>query len=755
MKKIISNQIYNHLNNLHSNPFELLGSREISRENNISKWEIRTYMPFADRIILILDNRIEVEMNTLHEPFFFECIIENENLPSYQFKIFESNSERVIFDPYSFEVRKLSELDFHLFSEGNHHHIYEKMGAHIIELNGVWGVFFSLWAPNALNVSIIGDFNRWDGRIHQMKKVHDSIWELFIPDLKEGDCYKFRIKTKDGKILDKTDPYGYYQEVRPKTASIINDITKYKWNDSTWIETRKTTKPLDKPISIYEVHLGSWIHDASSKKPQTLSGDSSAVIVSDSKLESRFLSYYELSESLLPYVIEMGYTHIEIMPIQEYPYDGSWGYQVTGYYAPTSRYGKPEDLMYFIDKCHQNGIGVILDWVPGHFPKDGHGLGFFDGTHLYEHENPMKGEHKEWGTLIFNYGRNEVKNFLIANAVFWFEKYHIDGIRIDAVASMLYLDYLRKEGEWEKNIYGGNENLEASSFLRHLNSILFQYYPGILSIAEESSTYPKVTGMTDKGGLGFNLKWNMGWMHDMLDFFALDHIHRKYHQNLITFSMWYNYSENYMLALSHDEIVHGKRNILHKMPSDIWQKFANHRCLFSYMFCHPGKKTMFMSMEFAQGNEWNVWTDLEWQLLQYDSHSQTKLFFSELNAFYKKEPALYEKDFDREGFEWIDCSDTENSVISFIRRGFDYNNFVVVVCNFTPKTHFHYRIGVPESGFYKEIFNSDNLEYGGSNKGNHKGEWSKHWLVHNYHNSLELCIPPLSVIVLKKSDPPL
>ena len=751
MKNNISNQIYNHLNNLNSNPFELLGYHEIKRENNISEWEIRTYMPYADRIILLLEEKEEVEMSQIHEPYFFECTIQKEELPLYQLKIIENAKERLIFDPYSFPYRKLSDLDYHLFSEGNHHHIYEKMGAHIVELNGVRGVFFSLWAPNATGVAVIGDFNRWDGRVHQMRKYHDSIWELFIPGLREGESYKFRIKTKNGDLLEKTDPYGYSQEVRPKTASIVSDITKYEWNDSKWMQKRQKEDPLDKPISIYELHLGSWLHEDSSKKTQLLSGESEPVIVSEYKGESRFLSYYELSIRLIPYVLELGYTHIEIMPIQEHPFDGSWGYQVTGYYAPTSRYGKTEDLMYFIDKCHQNGIGVILDWVPGHFPKDGHGLSYFDGTHLYEHDNPMKGEHKEWGTLIFNYGRNEVKNFLISNAVFWFEKYHIDGIRIDAVASMLYLDYLRKDGEWEQNIYGGNENLEASIFLRQLNSILFQYYPGIISIAEESSTYPMVTGMTDRGGLGFNLKWNMGWMHDMLDYFAIDTNNRKYHQNFITFSMWYNYSENYMLALSHDEIVHGKRNILNKMPSDIWQKFANHRCLFAYMFCHPGKKTMFMSMEFGQWNEWNVLTDLEWQLLEYDTHSRTKLFISELNHFYKNESALFEKDFDRDGFAWIDCSDTNNSVVSFIRRGNDYHNFVVVVCNFSPTTHFHYRIGVPENGFYEEIFNSDLSKYGGSNQGNHNGEWSKQWLVHNFHYSLEICLPPLSVIVLKKT----
>ena len=750
MKKFIYKNIYNHLNNLHSNPFELLGYHEIGKDNDTTEWDIRTYMPTADKITLLLEDGSEIDMKSIYEPFFYECTVLSKEFPFYRYNITEDSKERKIYDPYSFHNRKISDYDFQLFSEGNHHHIYEKMGAHLVKINGVSGVFFSLWAPNAINVSVIGDFNRWDGRIHQMRKFHDSIWELFIPGLVDGDLYKFKIKSKEGNVVEKTDPYGTLQEIRPKTASKVYNLNHYKWNDSEWVKKRGLSQPLDKPISIYEVHLGSWIHESSSKKTKLLSGESDPVLVSEFKEESRFLSYYELSEKLLPYVLELGYTHIEIMPIQEYPFDGSWGYQVTGYYAPTSRYGNPEDLMYFIDKCHSKGIGVILDWVPGHFPKDDHGLSYFDGSHLYEHQNPMKGEHREWGTLIFNYGRNEVRNFLISNAVFWFEKYHIDGIRIDAVASMLYLDYLRKEGEWEQNIYGGNENLEAVSFLRQLNSILFQYYPGILSIAEESSTYPLVTGMTDRGGLGFNLKWNMGWMHDMLDYFAIEPIHRKFHQNLITFSMWYNYSENYMLALSHDEIVHGKRNILSKMPSDNWQKFANLRCLFAYMFCHPGKKTMFMSMEFGQWNEWDVSRDLDWQLLSFDTHSKTKLFFSDLNSFYKNESALFERDFDRDGFEWIDCSDTDNGVVSFIRRGKDFHNFVVVICNFTPTTQNHYRVGVPENGYYREIFNSDLSKYGGSNQGNHTEQWSKHWLVHNFHFSLEVCLPPLSVIVLKK-----
>ena len=454
-------------------------------------------------------------------------------------------------------------------------------------------------------------------------------------------------------------------------------------------------------------------------------------------------------DKLIPYIKEMGYTHIELLPIAEHPFDGSWGYQVTGYFAPTSRFGSPEDFMYFVDQCHLNGIGVIIDWVPGHFPKDGHGLAFFDGTHLYEHGDPRKGEHKEWGTLIFNYGRNEVRNFLVANALFWFDKYHIDGMRVDAVASMLYLDYCRENGEWVANEYGGRENLEAADLLRQVNSLVYSYFPGILSIAEESTSWPMVSWPTYVGGLGFNLKWNMGWMHDMLDYFSMDPWFRKLHQNSITFSMWYNHSENYMLALSNDEVVHGKSNMLGKMPGDEWQKYANVRALFAYMFTHPGKKTMFMSMEFGQWSEWNVWGDLEWHLLNYKAHHQLKQFFTELNHLYVNEPALYSNDFEDAGFQWIDCTDNRHSVVAFIRRGKDPSQFVIAVCNFTPQPHSHYRVGVPEAGFYSELFNSDARQYGGSNMGNLGGKWTEEWSFHGMPYSLDLCLPPLGVLVLK------
>jgi 1,4-alpha-glucan branching enzyme len=751
MKQLISpEQVTQIVNNLHHNPFEVLGCHPLEKNGKVKSWVVRAYLPKAQAAWVICpEQRTEYPMQALHNDHFFVCSIETPEINNYQLKVKEGDRERVIYDPYAFSSHHLTEFDVHLFAEGNHHRIYEKLGAHLTEVNGVKGVYFAVWAPNARNVSVLGDFNSWNGGNHQMRKISNSIWEIFIPELTVGTSYKYEVKNWEGHIYEKSDPYGFYQEVRPKTASIVTDLDSYQWRDAEWMEQRRHTDPLTQPISVYELHLGSWLHASADTKTHLLKDKSDPVRVCEGKPEARFLSYYELAEKLIPYVKELGYTHIELLPIAEHPYDGSWGYQVTGYYAATSRYGTPEDLMYFVDKCHECGIGVIVDWVPGHFPKDGHGLAFFDGTHLYEHADPRKGEHKEWGTLVFNYSRNEVRNFLVANVLFWFDKYHIDGIRVDAVASMLYNDYCRKEGEWLPNQYGGRENLEAADFLRQVNSVLYSYFPGVLSIAEESTDWPMVSWPTYVGGLGFNLKWNMGWMHDMLDYFSMDPWFRQFHQNNITFSMWYNHSENYMLALSHDEIVHGKSNMLGKMPGDEWQKFANVRCLFSYMFAHPGKKTMFMSMEFGQWSEWNVWGDLEWHLLQYEPHKQLKLFFSDLNKLYKNEPALYTRDFDREGFQWVDCSDNRHSVVSFIRRGKDPNEFILAICNFTPQPHSHYRVGVPEAGFYTELFNSDSREYGGSNMGNLGGKWTDEWSFHGLPYSLDLCLPPLAVVMFK------
>jgi 1,4-alpha-glucan branching enzyme len=751
MSLIISpEQVHQIVNNLHHNPFEILGCHPLEQNGTSNNCVVRAYLPKAQAAWVICpEERTEYPMESLHHPHFFVCTIEAPKLANYQLRIKEEKQERVIYDPYAFRSPKLTEFDIHLFAEGNHHRIYEKLGAHPTTIDGIKGVYFALWAPNARNVSVIGDFNQWDGGEHQMRKRDNTIWELFIPELDVGANYKYEVKNWEGHIYEKSDPYGFQQEVRPKTASIVADLDTYEWNDNEWMEKRRHSDPLTQPVSVYELHLGSWLHASAETKTRLLSGESEPVPVADLKPQARFLSYYELVDKLIPYVKELGYTHIELLPIAEHPFDGSWGYQVTGYYAPTSRYGNPEDLMYFIDQCHQNGIGVIVDWVPGHFPRDGHGLAFFDGTHLYEHADPRKGEHKEWGTLVFNYSRNEVRNFLVANALFWFDKYHIDGIRVDAVASMLYLDYCRKNGEWVANQYGGRENLEAADFLRQVNSLIFSYFPGILSIAEESTAWPMVSWPTYTGGLGFNLKWNMGWMHDMLDYFSMDPWFRQFHQNNVTFSMWYHHSENYMLALSHDEVVHGKSNIIGKMPGDEWQKFANVRSLFTYMFTHPGKKTMFMSMEFGQWSEWNVWGDLEWHLLQYDYHKSLKQFFADLNQVYKSQPALYTRDFEEPGFEWIDCSDNRHSVVSFIRRSKDPNDFLVVVCNFTPQPHSHYRIGVPEAGFYTELFNSDAKKYGGSNMGNLGGKWTDEWSFHNLPYSLDLCLPPLGVLIFQ------
>ncbi|MBO1348091.1 MAG: 1,4-alpha-glucan branching enzyme [Hormoscilla sp. GUM202] len=736
--------------NQHHDPFEVLGAHQIEN-NGKTSWVVRAYQPTAEAVWVVCpDLRTEYPMQSVHNRHFFECTIEKPELANYQLRIKEGEHEQVIYDPYAFRSPKLTDLDIHLFAEGNHHRIYEKLGAHPTKINGVQGVYFALWAPNARNVSLLGDFNSWDGRKHQMRKTGNGVWELFIPDLGVRSPYKYEVKNYEGHIYEKSDPYGFQQEVRPKTASIVTDLDSYSWNDGEWMERRRHTDVLKEPISVYEVHLGSWMHADASQPAQLDNGETEpVVVVSDYKPYARFLTYRELAAKLIPYVKELGFTHIELMPIAEHPFDGSWGYQVTGYYACTSRYGTPQDFMYFMDQCHQNGIGVIVDWVPAHFPKDGHGLAFFDGTHLYEHADPRKGEHKEWGTLVFNYSRNEVRNFLVANVLFWFDKYHIDGIRVDAVASMLYLDYARKDGEWVANQYGGRENIEAADFLRQVNHLLFSYFPGTMSIAEESTDWAMVSWPTYVGGLGFNQKWNMGWMHDMLDYFSMDPWFRQFHQNNVTFSMWYHHSENYMLALSHDEVVHGKSPLIGKMPGDEWQQYANVRCLLAYMFAHPGKKTLFMSMEFGQWSEWNVWGDLEWHLLQYGPHQQLKQFMSDLNTLYRSQPALYTRDFEQEGFTWIDCTDNRHSVVSFIRRGKDQNDFVVTVCNFTPQPHSHYRIGVPEPGFYTELFNSDAGQYGGSNMGNLGGKWTDEWWFHNYPNSLDLCLPPLSVLILK------
>ncbi len=624
----------------------------------------------------------------------------------------------------------LTDFDLYLFGEGKHLRIYEKLGAHITEVDGRRGVHFALWAPNAKEVSVIGSFNDWDPSAHRMTPPGPSgVWTLFVPGIGEGELYKYHITSRiNGVVRVKSDPYAFYSEVRPKTASIVYDLDRYQWNDGQWLEARAETDPLKRPLNTYEIHLGSWKRK----------GDGS------------FLTYRELASELIPYVRDMGYTHVELLPVTEHPLDASWGYQSTGYFAPTSRFGTPEDFMYFVDRCHQAGIGVILDWVPGHFPKDDHALRFFDGTCLYEHEDPRKGEHREWGTLVFNYGRNEVANFLVASAFFWLEKYHIDGLRVDAVASMLYLDYSRQDGEWVPNIYGGNENLEAIDFLKRFNEIVHVNFPGAITIAEESTAWPGVSRPTYLGGLGFTMKWNMGWMHDTLEYFSKDPIFRKYHHSNLTFGLIYAFSENFVLPLSHDEVVHGKRSLLDKMPGDLWQKFANLRTLYGFMYGHPGKKLLFMGGEFGQWREWDQDTALQWHLLEEgEYHRGLKRFVRDLNCLYITEPPLYEVDFRQEGFEWIDFSDAEQSVISFIRRAESPDNFIVCLCNFTPVPRYKYKVGVPEGGYYREILNSDSAVYGGSNMGNLGGVEAEEEAVHGRPYSLTLTLPPLSVLMLK------
>jgi 1,4-alpha-glucan branching enzyme len=733
------------VNNQHHNPFEVLGSHRVDG-NGHPKWAIRAYLPDADAVWVVRpQEQREYPMQSVHHPHFFTCELEAEECKNYQLRVKRGDREHTFYDPYAFKSPLLTEFDTYLFSEGNHHRIYEKMGAHPVEVDGIAGTYFAVWAPNARNVSVLGNFNGWDGRHHQMRNT-GGIWELFIPELATGELYKYEVKDPQGAIHIKSDPYGFQQEVRPSTASIVSDLA-YEWHDEAWLNQRRHQDPQEQPISVYEVHLGSWLHDSFDNPPP----QGQAVAVGD-KHNTRFLTYRELADRLIPYVKALGYTHIEVLPIAEHPFDGSWGYQVAGYFAPTSRFGSPQDLMYFVDQCHQNGIGVIVDWVPGHFPKDAHGLARFDGSHLYEHADWRKGEHKGWGTLVFNYGRHEVRNFLIANALFWFDKYHIDGIRVDAVASMLYLDYDRKDGEWIPNRYGGNENLEAVDFLRQLHEVLFGYYPGVLAIAEESTAWANVSRPTYVGGLGFNFKWNMGWMHDMLAYFSQDPIHRRYHQNAVTFSIWYAFSENFMLALSHDEVVHGKGSLFQKMPGDDWQKLANLRALFAYMFTHPGKKTLFMGMEFAQTGEWNVAQDLDWSLLNHDPFQQFKQFVAALNRFYRSEPALYTADFSDQGFEWVDCNDADNSVVSFLRKDKYSDDRVLTVCNFTPTVHHDYWVGVSEPGDYRECFNSDAATYGGSGVSNGEGVQAHDWPQNSrWPYALSLTLPPLAVMVFKRT----
>ncbi|NRS88910.1 1,4-alpha-glucan branching enzyme [Flavobacterium sp. 7E] len=625
-----------------------------------------------------------------------------------------------------------TDFDIDLFKAGKHFRLYEKLGAHLIEKEGVQGVYFAVWAPTAKTVSVVGDFNYWTQGAHLLEVRWDSsgIWEGFIPNVQQGAIYKYKIQSTNNDIVtEKADPFAFYCENPPHTASVVWDLD-YKWKDKNWMNVRQNHNGLDKPYSVYEVHLGSWKrHDNG----------------------NRFLTYIEFADDLVNYVKETGFTHVEFMPVMEYPYDPSWGYQLTGYFAPTSRFGKPQDFMFLIDKLHQAGIAVILDWVPSHFPDDAHGLGFFDGSNLYEHPDRRKGYHPDWKSLVFNYGRNEVRSFLISNALFWLQHYHVDGLRVDAVASMLYLDYSRKEGEWEPNIYGGNENLDTISFLKEFNEAVYANYEGVQTIAEESTSFPMVSKPTSMGGLGFGMKWMMGWMHDTLDYFKKETVYRKYHQNELTFSMTYAFSENFMLPLSHDEVVHGKKSIAGRMPGDEWQKFANLRLLYGYMFTHPGTKLLFMGCEFGQSEEWNFEGSLDWHLLQYPYHSGIKKLVTDLNSLYKKEAALYEKQFSQEGFEWINYSDHQNAVFSFIRKGNNPKDDLIIVCNFTEVVRDNYRIGIPKKGELVSIFNSDAKIYGGSDVKNNEKVTIESSPYDGRDYSAALLLGPLSVNVFKIS----
>jgi len=708
----------------HRDPHHFLGMHQ---QDGI--YYINAYKPSAFRMEVIdLTNHKQIKMTSVNNSGIFTAVV-GEKPITYKLKIVEgSGYEWETYDAYAFEP-VIQELDMYLFGNGTHYEIYKKLGAHLMTINNVSGVHFAVWAPNAKRVSVIGDFCGWDGRVYPLRNVNNSgIYEIFIPGLEENEKYKFEIKTQANYVLEKSDPYANYAEFRPNTASVVTDLEGYEWQDDAYKERKASMDVINQPITIYEVHLGSW------KK---------------SEGEPGYMNYRDIAEDLIGYVKEMGYTHIELMPIAEHPFDGSWGYQVTGYFAPTSRFGTPKDFMYFIDRCHQNDIGVILDWVPAHFPKDAHGLINFDGTALYEHEDPRKGEHPHWGTMIFNYGRNEVNNFLIGNALYWINEYHIDGLRVDAVASMLYLDYGKDYGEWIPNPHGGRENYDAIDFFKHLNSILYKDHPDLLMIAEESTSWPGVSRPTNYGGLGFGLKWNMGWMNDFLRYLSFDPIHKQYHHNDLTFSMVYAFTENFALVLSHDEVVHGKGSMINKMPGDYWQKFANLRAAYGFMYVHPGKKLMFMGCEFAQFDEWSEDKSLDWHLLEFEKHQQMQQYVKDLNRLYLDETALWFDDFTSEGFEWINCTDNATSIISLVRKSNQIDDTLIAVVNFTPVPRTLHKIGVPYKGYYEEIFNSDDLKYGGSGVVNTGvlTSFDEHYDERN--QTLSIKVPPLGMTVLK------
>ena len=708
------------LNGAHGDPFSVLGPHKTA-----DGWEVRAFLPQAMDAVAIVAG-IAHPMRKMRAEGFFVAALSLEPADYKLHLTLWNGSTADIDDPYRFPPL-ISDFDLHIHGEGTQYESYRTMGAHLVECQGVHGVRFVVWAPNAEVVSVIGDFNEWDERRHPMRLRTGGIWEIFLPGVGAGTNYKYSVRASSrGFRQQKADPYGFATEVPPQSATIVCDLDAYQWNDQQWMDARAHQDHLKAPISIYEVHLGSWLRGP----------------------HNSYLSYRELADKLVEYAVHMGYTHLELLPVMEHPFSGSLGYQIVGYYAPTSRFGSPQDFMYFVDRCHQAGIGVIVDWVPGHFPKDAHGLAQFDGTALYEHADPRRGEHKEWGTLIFNYGRNEVRTYLISNALFWLKVYHIDGLRVDAVASMLYLDYSRKAGEWLPNQYGGNENLEAIDFLRRFNELAHQV-PGAITAAEESTQFSGVSRPTYLNGLGFTMKWNMGWMHDMLNYFSIDPVHRKYHHNNITFSLLYAFTENFILPISHDEVVHGKGSLLSKMPGDMWQKFANVRAFLGYMYAHPGKKLLFMGSEIGVWDEWYNERGLPWELLHFDFHRKLQAFVAELNRVYRAHPAFYEVDFQWPGFEWVDFRNVDGSIISFIRRPQSGKPFLLFVCNFTPVPRLNYRVGVPDPGVYREILNGDSELWGGSNMGNGGYAGSEPVSYNGHYHSLSITLPPLAVVVFE------
>jgi 1,4-alpha-glucan branching enzyme len=714
----------------HPDPFRILGPHEVGDD-----LAVRVFRPDAKEVTVVLAGNEEQRFpaDRLRREGFFQAVLPGiKRETDYRLHLAGwDGSTAIVHDPYAYGPI-MGEIDLHLFSEGNHLQIYEKFGAHLREIGDTEGVYFAVWAPNAQRVSVVGDFNGWDGRANPMRRLLGSgVWELFLPHVGEGVHYKFEIRTPAGALLLKSDPFAVFNQHGKETSSLVYNLDRYQWNDSEWMEARPARQLQTSPLSIYEVHLGSWKRNAEEG--------------------NRSLSYLELAETLLPYVVDMGYTHIELMPVAEHPFEGSWGYQITNYYAPTSRFGTPDEFRHFVDKFHQAGVGVIMDWVPAHFPKDAHGLAEFDGTDLYEHMDPRQGEHQDWGTLIFNFGRNEVRNFLIGNALFWLDKYHIDGLRVDAVASMLYLDYSRKAGEWVPNAFGGRENLEAVHFLKRFNEVCYEGFPGIMTIAEESTAWPGVSRPTHLGGLGFGFKWNMGWMHDFLHYMALDPIFRRFHHNNITFSLMYAFQEHFVLVLSHDEVVHGKGSLINKMPGDEWQKFANLRMFYAWMYGHPGKKLLFMGGEFGQGREWNHDRELDWELLQLPRHDGLRRLVQHLNYVYKTEPALWDLDDTHEGFEWIDFHDADNSVVAFMRKS-RAGDVIIFAVNATPLVRHGYRLGVPGAGFYREIINTDAETYGGSNVGNMGGFEAEDFPWQGRTHSLMISLPPLATVAFKRDS---